>query len=207
MFQAFEVEIHGAGSLLMHNGRLADNRDPFVRELKRYTKRKSKTDDDADTIELLEWAGGLYHSGTAEIESGVVKFSKDARVVMPADNLWSCIVDGGRVMKIGKSLESALIVEADGVFAHNGPENINELAADQKFRSRKRAKVGMAAVMRTRPKFPWWQCLFTLQLDTEQVTEDQLAEALKHAGTRKGLCDWTPRYGRFTVERLKAVKN
>lgn len=207
MFQTYEVEIKGAAPILMHNGRLTDRRNPFTREMARYTKRgaNSKSDETTDRVEHIEWCGGLYHTGEVEIADGYVKFAADAKVVMPADNIWSCLVEGATINKLGTVAKAAIIIDDDGIFIHDGPKDLNKLAAEPEFTSRKRAKIGMSAVMRTRPIFRKWSCTFRVSVDTEQLDVDQLREAIVNAGLRKGLCDWTPRFGRFQLVAMREV--
>ncbi len=203
MFIDYEVEIQGMSAILMHNGRLNDKRDPFVKEIARFTGRGKKTDEDLSAVERIEWAGGLYHTGTAEIQDGRVTFSDDARAIIPADNLWACIIEGAKVMRLGEVAKSSLVIDDDGAFVYDGPKNLNELAANSKFTFRKRAGIKGSGVMRTRPIFPHWGCSFVASVDTEQWEESRFLECLDHAGRRKGLGDWSPRYGRFLVRQVK----
>ena len=204
MYQYFTIKIRGLAPLLMHNGRLADNRDPFTQELKRYTGRSKKSEENYEIVSHVEWCGGLYHSGTAKIQNGKVDFSPGSKVVMPADNLWACIVEGSKVNRLGAVMQAALLIDDDGTFEHDGPKDLNALAQDPRFICRKAAGVKNARVMRTRPMFRTWACQFKATIDTEQIDPEQLQEAIVNAGMRKGLCDWTPRYGRFELVSMKA---
>jgi hypothetical protein len=205
MFQNFKVSINGLAPLLMHNGRLNDKRSPFALELSRCVKLGKKADEWALKAEDVEWCGGLYHSGTAEIQDGVVTWDPSARVIVPADNLWACIVEGATVCKMGTAMKAALLIDDDAALKYDGPADINALAGLQSFRSRKRVKVGQAGVMRTRPLFDPWSVSFVVSLETDQIDPDALRAALTDAGLRKGMGDWTPRYGRFELTSIKAA--
>ena len=205
MFQEYEIEIKGVAPVLMHNGQLVDNRNAFVKEMKRYTSRRTKTDEDSETLQHLEWCGGLYFTGNAQIDNGQVTFSNDSKVIMPSDNLWSCIVDGSKALKLGNKFKAALLIDNDGEFIHDGSKDLNALASDLNYHSRKRAGIRGSGIMRVRPIFRNWAVKFRATIDTEQVDSEQLRESIMHAGSRNGLCDWTPRYGRFELSSLKAV--
>ena len=205
MFKNYQVTIKGIAPLLQHSGRLNDKRDPFALELSRCVKLGKKADEWALRSEDVEWCGGLYHSGTAEIQDGTVTWSDDARVIVPADNLWACIVEGATVCKMGTAMKAALLIDDDAELQYDGPRDINALSALPAFRSRKRVKVGQAGVMRTRPLFRNWSLTFIASIETDQIDPDALRAALTDAGLRKGLCDWTPRYGRFELVSIKEV--
>lgn len=202
-FKDFAVTIKGLAPLLMHNGRLNDKRDPFAIELSRCVKLGKKSDEWALKSEDVEWGGGLYHTGTAEIQDGVVDFASDARVIVPADNLWSCIVEGATVCRMGAAMRAALLIDQDAILEYDGPKDLNKLGAHPAFKSRKRAKVGQAGVMRTRPMFRSWGLSFVAALELGQIDADALRVSLTDAGARKGLGDWTPRYGRFELVSLR----
>jgi hypothetical protein len=205
MFIDYSVEIHGVCPVLMHNGRLTDNTDPFTKELKRYTSKRTKSDEDHETMGTIEWCGGLYHSGTATVCGGEVEFSKDARVILPADNIWACLVEGAKVHKLGTEFKAAMLCDRDGEFSYDGPSDINELMRDKRFVHRKRAGIKASAVMRTRPVFPWWKAKFAVSIDESQLNEEQLVQAIQDAGRIKAIGDWTPRYGRFALASCKRV--
>lgn len=206
MFKDYKVKIQGLAPLLMHNGRLNDKRDPFAIEISRCVKLGKKAEEWALKSEDVEWCGGLYHTGTAEICDGVVTFAADARVIVPADNLWACIVEGATVCKMGTAMKAALILDDDALLVYDGPRDLNALAQTPAFKSRKRVKVGQSGVMRTRPIFRAWSCTFVASIETEQIDPDTLRAALTDAGGRKGLGDWTPRYGRFEVLSIEALQ-
>lgn len=199
MLQEYTIKIRGISPLLMHSGSLIDNRNQFVKEVKRYSKRRNKTDDDQDVLQHLEWCGGLYLEGEAAVEEGKVVFSKESRVIMPADNIWACIIEGAKVTKLGTAFKPALIIDADVPLEYKGPHDLNELAQDMNFHSRKPVSVGQASIMRTRPVFRNWAVTFIAQVDTEMIDSEQLREAVVNAGLRKGLGDFRPRYGRFEL--------
>lgn len=207
MFADYAVEIEGACPILMHNGRLTDSTDVFAKELKRYTSKRTKSDEDHATMAKLEWCGGLYHSGSATVCGGEVEFSKDAEVVLPADNLWACLVEGAKVHKMGTEFKAAMLVDGDAKFVHDGPKDLNKLITNKRFIHRKRAGIKASAVMRTRPVFPSWKASFIVSIDESQLNEEQLVQAIQDAGRVKAIGDWTPRYGRFALKTCARVGN
>ena len=55
-----QIELEGKTPILMHNERLANPLEPIVKEIKRFTGKTKKTDDDWENIRHLEWVGSLY---------------------------------------------------------------------------------------------------------------------------------------------------
>jgi len=60
-------------------------------------------------------------------------------------------------------------------------------------------RVGQARIMRTRPVFNQWACQFTVYYDDEQVNEVDVIRAIEDAGTKSGVGDFRPRFGRFEI--------
>lgn len=60
--QTLNVKWTGIRPLLMHNGRMADSSNEYVKQIKEITKKGTKkmTDDDCERRDRLEWEAGLY---------------------------------------------------------------------------------------------------------------------------------------------------
>ena len=64
-----------------------------------------------------------------------------------------------------------------------------------------------ARVMSWRPMFKVWSCSFTMEIADEMLNETTVKEILESAGKYKGVGDFRPEYGRFTVEQFKKLKD
>lgn len=189
--------IQGIRPLLMHNGRLRDPLDPHTQALASAVKKAktSKSEDDILEAYRAEFVAGLY-------------FCKKHGPVIPADNLQAMLTEGARKRKLGKQVEALVQVlepEDSAVgykLQYTGPRDPDGLFAADEHRFTKSCKVGQAAVMRTRPRFPQWSLAFTLEITEGGPSAEQIREALEDAGMLVGLGDWTPRYGRFTLAKL-----
>lgn len=180
----------GIRPLIVHNGQLADPLNKHSRLLKEITKKKKKTDTDYEDMARVEFEGGLY-------------WDSKHGPVMPAACLDATILGGARKTKIGKDVQAAVFVSTEVVpIEYDGPRTIDGLWKQrEKFVMRNLCKVGQAKVMRTRPMFPTgWKLTFDLEFDDSIVNEGDLMRALVDAGALCGLCEWRPRFGRFTVE-------
>lgn len=179
----------GIRPLIMHNGQLADPLNSFSRQLKEVTSKRKKTDSDHEEMARIEFEGGLY-------------WDDKEGPHMPSDCLEACIQAGAKKSRIGKDVAAAVFVQDDVVpLKYDGPRKIEALWKDrERFVMRKACKVSTSKVMRTRPMFPTgWSIAFTLEFDESIINAAALQRAMVDAGALIGLCDWRPRFGRFTV--------
>lgn len=190
-----KVTIRGTRPILMHNGRLKDPLDPWAKKLSTAAKKKGKSDEDHIHTARIEFEASMY-------------FDESAGPYLPVDNLQACLIEGARKRKNGKAFEALVEVmppiDLDGyALEYSGPRDIEGLWGTPAHVLRKDAKVGQSSVMRTRPRFPsGWHCTFEIEVLDGGATGDQVLQALHDAGMLIGIGDWTPKYGRFIVEKF-----
>lgn len=187
--QKITATLTGIAPLMFHSERLANHRDPLVRDLKKLTalKGKSKTDEVLDQIMRLEWTGGMY------LDEGAP--------ALPSDCLIATLKFAARKSKRGKDVESSVFTEqAFFPLEYDGPKTLDEMWADGRFLDYRSVGVQGKRIMRARPIFRDWSVLIELVYDEEIINSDDIVEWLRVAGNQIGLCERRPRYGRFTVE-------
>lgn len=184
----FQITCIGTSPLMMHSARLADPLDPVVKEIKSYSKKKSKTDDDHDKMAYLEYLGGMY-------------FAEGVGPYLPAANLRKVLIEGARKTRQGKNVEMGLFIDTlVNPIAYEGPRTIDELWKDKNFVDRTCVKVQSSRVMRTRPVFHQWAVDATCTYDPSVLDFEQIEDFARTAGNYIGLGDYRPLYGRFRVE-------
>lgn len=184
----FTIRITGTAPLLMHNARLANPLDPVVKEMKKITSKRKKTDDDHEAIARLEHAAGLY-------------FDDDIGPYMPGENIHRCLVDGAKKSKLGKAVTQGVLIRTTvNPVSYKGPRDRDGLWKDSRFVFMSSAKVGTQRVMRCRPRFNEWATEADGILDPEVIDPAELQTVANTAGTLIGLGDWRPLHGRFTAE-------
>lgn len=182
------LKLRGVAPLMMHNARLADPTDPIAREKAKIAKGRNKTPEVLLQIKELEWRGGLH-------------LDENGEPALPADMLIATCINGARKAKLGKEASAAVYCEQPFFrLEYDGPREVKKLYADGRFCDYRSVVQQRQRIMRARPVFRDWRCTVTFQVDDEILSPEQLREAMAVAGTRVGLAELRPRYGRFVVE-------
>jgi len=186
-YQDLSFRIEGTAPLLMHNGRLADPLDPFTKRIAALSGKRGPNKTEADIMDLArrEWEGSLY--------------TFDGKPCVPADVLEAMLIMGAKKKKKGNQAKAGLIVEQDALLIYEGPKDIDELWEAKTFSFRCGARVTQSRVQRTRPRFDEWQLEFTVRYLPTLLDADDVRSFVIVAGQEIGLCDWRPKFGRFTI--------
>ena len=205
--QKLSVTINGTTDLICHNGQTADPRNSFAKQLKAISGKRKKTDADFDQMAKIEWFAGLYVGRTSDDAEGT------ARLTLPSHVVESALVGGAKKSKRGVQAKSGLFVSNDAVLSFPGAPAAalakEELQAwlDELFEKGDNTltvgvKVGMAKVMRTRPRFSRWTSTFVCEFDDAVLTLGDVKDILEDAGRLVGVGDWRPKFGRFGVTEV-----
>jgi len=184
--QTINVSIRGLSPLLMHNGQTADPLNTFSKQLKAVSGKRKKTEEDYAEMSRIEWHAGLYTN-------------REGFLIIPSTILEASIQDGAKKSKLGKAFKSAVFVNDDAVLEIGNKKKAAELWGDDKYRDVRGVRVGQARIMRTRPVFHDWACSFEVYYDDEQVNVSDVSRALLDAGSKCGVGDFRPKFGRFEV--------
>jgi hypothetical protein len=182
------LELTGTSALLMHNINLADPDNEFTREIKTYTDKRKKTEDDRRAIERLEWFGGLY--------------TDNGSVVMPTGNIRKAFINAGKISKQGTQVTRALqFAELHVPLVYDGPDNLEVLSKDPAFSNRSAVGISGKRTMRVRPQFNTWAVVADAFLLEDVMDLNDLQIVAKRAGLAEGLGDNRVNgYGRFAVK-------
>lgn len=190
--QSYSFKITGIAPLIVHNGELADPFYAFSQEIKKISGKRKKTDADHEMMAKLEWRGGLY-----------VNLGK---LIIPSDCFEASLVGAAKLSRLGKDaarglfVEDHLVIEGDGIPSSVDETVLDEMYASGKFTFRKGVRVGTAKVMRTRPIFGiGWHANSTVVFNDTVFNRQQIEDLVVAAGSQIGLCEWRPRFGRFSV--------
>jgi hypothetical protein len=169
---------------------LANPLNPIVKEQKKISGKRGKTEADLEELARLEFIGGIY-------------YSNNSGVILPAEVLEAAINGGARKFKEGMSAKAGLVVMEHAKLEFDGddltPQELYD-DKDNRFKFQKMVTVSRARILRTRPIFNDWSANIEVTYEDTVCDTSQVYKWLKKAGEIVGLCDWRPRYGRFSVE-------
>ena len=182
-----QVTWKGLTPLIMHSCQCVNPLHPISKELKKYTGKRTKTDEDYEIISDLEWEGGLY-------------WKDGLGLYIPAENIEATLRNGAKANKKGKDVEKFLSVETMYAPLSYGEELTKEqLKADLQYRDVRPMTINRAKILRTRPRFDMWAVTFILIYDESKIDVETIVNAMDFAGNYVGLCDSRPKYGKFTA--------
>lgn len=177
----------GVTPLIMHSCAMVNPLHEISREMKKYTSKRKKTDEDYAIISDLEWEGGLY-------------WKDEIGPYIPAENIEATMRNGAKARKMGKDFEKYCTVETMYAPLSYGEQLTKEqLKADYQYRDVRPMNVMRAKVLRTRPRFDTWSINFDLVYDEEKINVETIMQAMEYAGQYVGLCDSRPKYGKFVA--------
>lgn len=137
--------------------------------------------------------------------------TEDGRIGMPVENLYACLVEAGRAIKLGQAGSSKKMVSnADSTELFSFfeieedfllfPEGTEWRPFPHRGRLKDKARTAVCIV---RPRIPHWELTFHCRIDSNLFDPKRLPELLTRAGRSVGLCDWRPgckgRFGKFVV--------
>lgn len=185
--KTLRVTWKGITPLIMHSCKCVNPLHPIAKELKKYTSKKNKTEEDLNIISDLEWKAGAY-------------WDDEIGLYIPGENVEATIQNGAKVNKKGKDIQKYVDVK-DLYIPFNYGENLtlDELVSKYEYRDTRPMNVQRSKVIRTRPRFDQWNITFTLVYNEDKIDLDTIVNAIEYAGQYVGLCDSRPKYGKFVA--------
>ena len=177
------ITLNGTSPLIEHSPKCVNPLHPLAKEMKKYTSKRKKTEEDLIKVSDLEWESGVY-------------WDDNLGLVIPNECLAATILEGAKLNKNGSAIQKyAQIVTALAPLDIGEPQNYEKLKTDVRSVCVQRARV-----IRTRPRFNTWRCEFDLLFDETKIDPDIIALAIENAGNYVGLCEMRKMgYGRFAA--------
>lgn len=177
----------GATPLIMHSCQCVNPLHPISIEMKKYTSKRKKTEEDLMKIADLEWEAGAY-------------WKDGLGLYIPAENVEATIINGAKANRKGSDIEKYCDV-TDLYIPFEYGENLTkeELIASYEYRDTRVMTVMRSKILRTRPRFDQWEITFNFRYDEEKIDLATITQAMEYAGAYVGLCDSRPKYGKFVV--------
>ena len=182
------IELKGTGTLMMHSPKTVNPLHPLALELKKYTSKRKKTEDDLQKISELEWEAGLYYDDVHGLH-------------IPTECLQKTLENGAKLFKAGKDIQR--YVQFPDAFAPlniGAKFDIEKMKKDMNYFDVRAVAVMRARVIRTRPRFNVWRCEFDILFDEEHIDVSVIGRAFENAGQYVGICEARSLgYGRFAT--------
>lgn len=190
MIQEIKVRLTGEAPLLMHNGQLANPLNQHAKESKKISGKRQKTEADLEQLAKISWFGSLY-------------LTDDLKIMVPGVVLEAALANGAKTTRKGKSAQAGLFVRDNMLLEFDHADlTLDELWKIKKFRLDALVSVDRKKILRVRPKFDNWAITANINFDDSLFNLESIRDIIKIAGEQIGLCDWRPRYGRFSVKFL-----
>lgn len=182
------VTLKGTNTLMMHSPKTVNPLHPLAVEIKKYTSKRKKTEDDLQKISELEWESGLYYDEVNGLH-------------IPVECLQKTLENGAKLFKAGKDIQRyCQFAGAVAPLNIGVPFVLDEARHNMRYYDVRAVAVMRSRVIRTRPRFDVWSCEFDMLFDEEHIDVDVIARAFENAGQYVGLCEArTLGYGRFAT--------
>lgn len=186
------IKLTGTAPLLLHSDRLSNPLDVLTKEIKTYTGKRKKTDEDHEAIARLEWTGGMY-------------FDEKIGPYLPARNIKAMLISAAKKTKDGPKAKTGLIIAEDKVkLEYAGPRSIDGLWKDGRFTDMRSVGIMGSRTMRCRPVFQEWSCTFGVFYDPAVVDKADILRFAETGGRLVGLGDYRVEccgdFGRFDAQ-------
>ncbi|WP_293666378.1 hypothetical protein [uncultured Parabacteroides sp.] len=188
--RTLKFKIIGVSPLLMHDDKTANPFNEYSKQLKAISSKRKKSDDDLLEMARIEWMAGLY-------------YTKEQGYFIKAECFEGTFLAAAKAKKLGKPFkESVSIPDNPSLeFKHKKlvPDQLFELDEYKDFRT---VKIMSSKVIRCRPIFNQWSCEIEIWFDETRLNEEEVIQIVEYGARYIGVCDYRPKYGRFTVERI-----
>lgn len=189
--EIMKIRVTGTSPLLMHSDKLANPLLPASKAHKELTGKRKKTDEDHLAIAKSEFLAGMYHS-------------KECGIYIPGQNFDATFLGGAKLQKLGTLWKRGALVMTDRAkLVYDGPKDPEQLWGAPEFVDVRGVKVGTAKIMRYRPIFLQWATEVEIAFNPDVINRSEVTKTLSDAGALIGVCEYRPRFGRFSVEIAK----
>ena len=189
--------ITGRTALMMDNNQTADPRNPYAKRLKELHKASKRKGADVESLleqmSILRVKAGLY-------------WNKELGLHLPAANLRGAFIDGAKLDRMGANCKRYAVIAGPAKIIHDGPDDLDEIANDPRYRYDSLMKSGMVVVPTSRAIVPKWSCEFTINYaGNDKMSRDDIIHFVQQAGNFIGVGGSRGYgFGRFGVEVMDA---
>lgn len=188
------VTLYGTSPLIMHSPKTVNPLHPIAQEMKQYTSKRKKTEEDLMKISDLEWEAGVY-------------WDDEIGLNIPNECIAATLVNGAKFNKNGSSVAKYCHISTPLAPIDIGEkQDYGKLKKDNRFRDVRSVCVQRARVNRTRPRFNTWATEFDMFFEEDKIDFEAVKTAFENAGSYVGICEMRDKgYGRFNI-RIEEIQ-
>ena len=180
------VTLYGKSPLIMHSPKCVNPLHPIAMEMKKYTSKRKKTEEDLLKISDLEWEAGVY-------------WDDSIGLYIPNECIAATLLGGAKFNKNGTAVARYCHITTPLAQLDIGEtQDYDTLKKDNRFRDVRSVCVQRSRVNRTRPRFNTWATQFEMFFEDDKIDIGAVIMAIENAGNYVGLCEMRDRgYGHF----------
>ena len=188
--KTLKFKIEGVCPLLQHDDKMANPFNEYTKLMKAISSKRKKTEDDLLEMARIEWTAGLYYTP----QSGYF---------IKAECFEGAFYEAAKTKKLGKTFKEAVRMPDNPAFRFEHdtltPQQLFEMDSYKDFRT---IKIQRAKILRCRPIFTDWNCEIELWYEETRLDSREIIDLVNYAGRYIGICDYRPKYGRFTATEI-----
>ena len=187
--KTLRIKIEGTTPLMMNNPQTVNPFNQYAKEIKKFTSKRNKTDEDQNELFRLKFLASLYY------RKGIY--------YLPSMQLWRSMVNAAKENKQGAKFERSIKVsedlKIDFADADKTPEELWKLECYTDIRD---AGIMKKRIPCIRSIFQDWKTEAEIWYDETQIDKADVLRVLDIAGERHGIGTFRMLYGRFKVKEI-----
>jgi len=199
----FNVQIKGVAPILMQ-------RYPLDEALAQVKKTRTRAFDIADYKGCLYLTDkGEVYQPSVHIEQAMLKASSSFKIPGKNRVTWKGWINSNVLIQPDEILHGLTVEDFEATKDIESRSYRGGLLLENGGRAGlfiSRVVIQRSAVPKVRPIILEWELEFTLNTLSDECNKSILEEILVKAGIEKGIGDWRPKFGRFSVEEFREIK-
>jgi hypothetical protein len=193
--KTIKVKYTGVDEILFNNPQMSDPLNKYTKEMKTFSGKRKKTDDDVLTMRKIELRAKIYHDD-------------ELGIYVPSTWVTASIqgVSWAKAKVKKADIRASVFVTQPKLKLHyekmNLVKNPIDIVNNEHFHKVLSLKQGQVRVVKATPVFNKWSFECDIDFDDTIINESELKGLIKYGATFGGFGDFRPTYGRANVEFL-----
>jgi len=193
--KSLKFTLKGIDSLLINNPQKSDPLNKYAKEMKQFTSKRKKTDEDIVAMREIELRSKIY-------------WDDELKIYIPSTWIVAAIAGiswtKGKIKK--SDIRSSVFPTKPKIkLSYDGMEKVStpvDIVKNSDFHNVVSLKQGQVRVVKAAPIFNNWSAEIELDYDDSVINLSELKTLLEHSACYGGFGDFRPTHGRATVDFL-----